>query len=346
MAAGVAAALAMLGKYYSIFLVASFGLAVLAHPLRRSYFVSASPWISAITGLVALLPHLYWLAATGAPPFTYALAHAGLDLATSLREVAFFLLGLAAAMGVSALTWVMIAGYRLERMGRDLAAMNANLRLIYYIAIGTIALPIITSLVVGTDLPSLWALQGLFLFAVLIVCGTSYSIERFYTVNATVLVAAIAIVPVMVAAPIQALYRNSYGYEEGRGFYHEAADELTRQWRALTGVPLAAVGGDDSLGLATAFYSPDHPHYEGPLAYKYPLELPRSTTLDSGWAALCFDDQTDCIDAMKRVAAQAGAFVRRDFTVHSELFGVPGIARKVVAFIVMPRREPPPIQAR
>jgi len=339
-AAGAAAALAMLGKYYSIFLVASFGLAALAHPLRRAYFVSVSPWISAVTGLVALSPHLYWLATTGAPPFTYALAHAGLDPATSLREVVFFLLGLAAAMGVSALTWVMIAGYRLGRAGRDFAAMNANLKLIYHIAIGTIALPVVTSLVLGTDLPSLWALQGLFLFAVPIVCGTSYPIARFYTVNATILVAAVAVMAVMVAAPIQALYRSSHGYEEGRGFYYEAADELSRQWRELTGVPLAAVGGDDSLGLATAFYSPDHPYYGRPLAFKYPLELPRGTTLNQGWAALCFDDQMDCIDAMARIAGQAGDFIRRDFTVHSRLFGVPGIERKVVAFIAMPRRAP------
>jgi 4-amino-4-deoxy-L-arabinose transferase-like glycosyltransferase len=336
-AAGGAAALAMLGKYYSIFLVASFVLAALAHPLRRAYFSSASPWISAVTGLVALLPHLHWLAATGAPTFSYALAHAGLDLATSVREVAFFLLGLVATMGASALTWVMIAGHRLDRMGRDFAAMTSNLKLICYIAIGTIALPVITSLVAGTDLPSLWALQGLFLFVVPIVCSTSYRIERFYTVNATVLVALVAVVAVMVAAPIHALYRNSFGYEEGRSFYREAAHELTRQWRELTGVPLGVVGGNDSLGLATAFYSPDHPHYGQPLAHQYALAFPRDTTLDHGWGALCFDDQPDCVDQIEHMAIRAGDFVRRDFIVRSELFGVPGIKRTVVAFMAMPR---------
>jgi hypothetical protein len=300
---------------------------------------SASPWISIVVGLVVLSPHLYWLAETGAPTFSYALAHAGFDLAKSLREVCCFLLGLAAAMGASAITWVMIAGYRLRHVGRDFAAMTSSLKLICYIAIGTIALPTITSLVVGTDLPSLWALQGLFLFAVLIVCGTSYRIERFYVVNATVLVVAIAIVAVTVAAPIHALYRNRVGYEEGRSFFSQAAHELTRQWRELTGTPLVAVGGNDSLGLATALYSPDHPHYGQPLAYQYVLALPRDTTLDHGWAALCFEDQLDCIDQIERMAIQAGDFVRRDFVLHSELFGVAGIRRTVVSFMVMPRRE-------
>lgn len=338
-AAGGTAGLAMLGKYYSVFLIASFVLAALAHPLRRPYFASASPWLSVVTGLVVLSPHLYWLAATGAPTFSYALAHTGFDVATSLREVCFFLLGLAAAMGVSAITWVTIAGYRLRHVGQDFAAMTSNLKLICYIAIGTIALPTITSLVVGTDLPSLWALQGLFLFAVLIVCGTSYRIERFYVVNATVLVAAIAGVAVMVAAPIHALYRNRYGYEEGRSFFHEAANQLTRQWRELTGVPLVAVGGNDSLGLATALYSPDHPDYGQPLAHQYALALPGDTTLDHGWAALCFDDQPDCIDQMERIAIRAGGLIRRDFTIRSQLFGLAGAKRTVVAVMVMPRRE-------
>ncbi len=259
-AAGFTAALAMLGKYYSIFLVASYALAAIAHPLGRAYFASASPWISAGVGLVTLSPHLHWLATTGAAPFHHALTHATADVSTSSRDSISFVMGLAAAMSVSAITWITIAGYRIRRFSRDFAAMNSSLKLLYCIAIGTIVLPVITSLLMGTDLPSLWALQGLFLFIVPVVCGTSYRIERFYTVNAIVLVSGIAIVAVVIAAPIHALYRNSYGYEEGRSFYHQAANELAHQWHERTGASLPVVGGNDSLGMATAFYSPDHPH--------------------------------------------------------------------------------------
>src|SRR5207237_8877733 len=55
-AAGCTTALAMVGKYYSVFLVASFAFAALAHPARRAYFTSASPWISGVTGLAVLSP--------------------------------------------------------------------------------------------------------------------------------------------------------------------------------------------------------------------------------------------------------------------------------------------------
>ncbi|MGJ4943907.1 glycosyltransferase family 39 protein [Bradyrhizobium sp. HKCCYLS1011] len=339
-AAGFAAAVAMLGKYYSIFLVASFALAALAHPLRRTYFTTASPWISAATGLITLSPHIYWLAKTGAPPFSYALAHTGADLQTSLRDVISFLAGLAAAMSVSAIVWVMISGDRLKRFGQDFSAMNSGLRLLFYVALGTIALPVCTSLAIGTDLPSLWALQGLFLFAILIVCSTRYRIERFHTVNATVLVACIAAVAVVIAAPLHALYRNSYGYMEGRTFYREAANELTRQWHALTGILLEVVSGNDSLGFVAAFYSPDHPQYTQDFADGSGWELPNKTAMERGWAALCFQDQADCLDWMRQTTARAGnfEFVSHVFAVQSDLLGLPGLKRNVVALFAMRRR--------
>src|SRR5882757_8142845 len=76
-AAGATAALAMLGKYYSVFLISSFVFAAVCHPQRRAYFGSVAPWISTVIGFVALGPHLVWLWTTGAMPFTYALRHTG-----------------------------------------------------------------------------------------------------------------------------------------------------------------------------------------------------------------------------------------------------------------------------
>jgi Dolichyl-phosphate-mannose-protein mannosyltransferase len=338
-AAGIAAAVAMLGKYYSVFLLASFALAALAHPARRAYFTSASPWISIATGLLALAPHLHWLATTGAAPLGYAMAvHAGVDPPTSLRESVLFVMGLAAAMSLSAITWVMIAGYRLRRLPKDFAAVNPGLRLLFYIAIGTIALPVVTSLVVGTDLPSLWGLQGVFLFTVLIVCGTSYPIERFYTVNATVLVAGVALVAIVVGAPVHAFYRNSHGYEEGRNLYRQIALEVTHQWRELTGVPFSSVSGDDALAFATAFYSPDHPYYSRPFRKQYTWSVPTKGRLGHGWAGICFRDQPDCVDWMIKTAQRAENFVRGEFLAQAELLGMPGVSRKVVWLIVPPER--------
>lgn len=346
-AVGGATALAMVGKYYSVFLVASFVLAAIAHPDRRAYFTSSSPWISVATGLALLSPHIYWLAVTGASPFAHALYHAGGSTLTSLQETRGFLLGLAASMGFALLFWVLIAGTRLKQLPADFAAMSPGLRLLFHVAVGTIVLPVLTSLALRTDLPSLWALQGLFLFVVLLVCGARYPIERFYTVNMTVLTAGVALAAVLLAAPIHAVYRNAHGYEEGRHFYKPAAHELTRLWRELTGAPLKYVSGDDALAFATAFYSPDHPSYVGPFEFDESQGLPRKVRLKRGGAALCFRDQDHCRRWINWVAASAGTVVHRELTLQTALWGRPGVGRDVVFLLVPPSGEtaPPPESA-
>ncbi|MCP4620843.1 MAG: glycosyltransferase family 39 protein [Bradyrhizobium sp.] len=341
-AAGVATAVAMLGKYYSVFLVSSFVLAASLHPARRTYFLSKAPWISVAAGLATLAPHLHWLVATGAEPFDYALAHARASFPAAITEVFFFLTGLAATMLPAVIAWTFIAGYRLKQWPDEFRAMSSGLWLLVLIFCGTIALPIATSLVFGTDLPSLWAVQGLFLFVVPAVCCTPYSISRFHAVNLAVLAGGASLAAVIVAAPVHAYYRNERGYEEGRNLYRPAAVELTRLWRETTGTPLQLVSGDDALAFGAAFYSPDHPYYARPFLYQHTWRIPRKTTLERGWAALCFADQTDCIAWMRQTAERAGRYVQVKFDAQAELLGMPGVRRGIVALLVPPLAEPAP----
>jgi hypothetical protein len=339
-ATGVIAALAMLGKYYSAFLILSFIFAAAFHHQRRVYFRSAAPWVSAAAGLCFLGPHLYWLATTGGMPFQYALsAQAGVAFVPSLIEVAFFLLGIGASMALAALAWILIAGYRLKQFPDDFRAMDSGLLLLLLIAVGTIVFPIMTAVLLGTYLPSIWATQGLFLFVVLIVCGASYPIERFYSVNLAVLVIGIALVAVVAAAPIHAIFRNIYSYEEARNFYRPLALELTRQWHKRSDRPVPAVSGDDALAFATAFYSPDHPVYARPFVHQYTWPLPRTTTLDRGWVALCSDGHDACLDWMAKAAARASRSIRSEIVVQSSLLGWPGTTKHFTALIVLPREE-------
>jgi hypothetical protein len=339
-AAGATAALAMLGKYYSAFLIGSFVFAAICHPQRRAYFSSLAPWVSTVVGFAALGPHLHWLATTGAMPFTYALAgHAGKAIGPSLIEALLFLLGVALTLAIPTVTWVLIAGYRLKRFSHDFRAMNPGLLLLFLVSVGTIVLPAITTVALGTDMPPIWALQGLFLFGILIVCGTSYPIERFYSVNLAVLVIVIAVAAVFVVAPIHALYRNVHPLHEGRNFYRLSAMELTRQWHKQSDAALPAVGGDDGLAFAMAFYSPDHPVYEERLVFPHTEGLPLQTTFKRGWAALCFNEDEACSASLERTAARASRFVRSEFVIQSTLLGKPGAAQRFTALIVTPSVE-------
>lgn len=340
-AAGATAALAMLGKYYSAFLIASFLFAAICHPQRRAYFGSLAPWVSTATGLAALVPHMYWLATTGAKPFAYALErHAGKAFVPSLFDAVSFILGVALVLAIPALTWVLIAGNHLKRFSQDFRAMNPGLLLLFFVSVGTIVFPAVTAVGLGSDMPPIWALQGLFLFAILIVCGASYPIERFYAVNLAAVVIGIGVLAVVVVAPVHALYRNFHPLHEGRNFYQASAMELTRQWHRQSDTALPAVGGDDALAFAMAFYSPDHPVYDLRLVHpNTERRLPPQAAFEQGWAALCFGGDTYCIAAMERTAARASRYVRSDFVLRSTLLGEPGATQGFTALIVPPSTE-------
>lgn len=345
-AAGAAAALAMLGKYYSIFLIASFALAAICHPDRRAYFSSRAPWIAAGTGLLVLAPHIYWLATTGAQPFSYAMVHhCGKAFGRALGGAAGFVLAIAGIVAVPALIWLRMAGYRvIANFGRDVSAMPSGVMLLSVISVATVILPALAAAALKTDMPPLWGLQGIFLFVIVIVCGTGYPVPRALTVNLAATVIGVAMAAACVAAPLHALYRNTYPLSEGRNFYQGAIAELTRRWHALSDTPLPAVGGDEGLAFAAAFYSPDHPVYDPRLLTANVQPQPGGNRSAQGWAALCYDTDLQCVRAMERAVAEERHVVRSDFVLQSELLGLSGATQGFIALIIPPVAEQPPMR--
>jgi 4-amino-4-deoxy-L-arabinose transferase-like glycosyltransferase len=340
-AAGAAAALAMLGKYYSVFLLASFGVAAILHPQRRAYFGSIAPWASIAAGLAALAPHLHWLAVTGAPPFAYALEmHAGKAFSAALADALLFIPGMALALLLPMMAWVLIAGRRLKRLPQDFRNLNPQLWLLFLVSIGTIVFPAVTSLALQTDMPPIWGLQGLFLVIILIVCGAGYAIERASSETLAASIIGISVAAAAVAAPLHAIYRNFHPLHEGRNFYRLAAEELTRQWRSQTKTALRLAGGRDDLAFALAFYSPDHPTFELRLVNPDPARPPDATDVAHGWAALCFGEDKACVAAIESSAARARRIIRADFDFQLSLFGEPGAKQRFTAIMVPPAAEP------
>ena len=72
--AGLGAAAAMYGKYWSVFLLLGLGVAALADPRRAAYFRSPAPWVTIAVGALALAPHGLWLIRNDFVPFSYAVA--------------------------------------------------------------------------------------------------------------------------------------------------------------------------------------------------------------------------------------------------------------------------------
>lgn len=333
---GVLCALAMLGKYYSIFLIGGFAFAAIAHPQRRAYLTSAAPWLSTAVGFVALAPHIYWLATTGEAPFRYAMAvHSGFSLPVSSREAVMFILGICAYLAIPGIVWLLMVRTRLGEFVRDLRSLDSGLLLLALILAATIVFPAVTAIALRTDMPSLWDMQGLFLAIVLAVCCTRFTIDRFETVKLSAGVL-IFFLGALVAAPIHAIYRNTHPYNENRGFLSLAANEMTRQWRKVDDGPMERISGDDSLAFAMAFYGADHPVYSRPFRFQYDWRLPREITLRKGWAGMCFSDDANCVAWLREIQERAETGHWVEFSLQQSLWGRTGISKKVTALLVPP----------
>src|SRR6202521_2760925 len=110
---GLAAALALMTKYWVLTLIGAIGLAALIHPERLKFLRSPAPWVAVATLAVAMIPHLVWLKEVDFVPLTYAGDVYGLSRrAQNIQLVLGYvghnlaLLALPVALAALALAWV------------------------------------------------------------------------------------------------------------------------------------------------------------------------------------------------------------------------------------------------
>ena len=92
--AGLGAAVAMLTKYWSFFLLLAFIAAALTDPRRWEYLRSPAPWASVVTGAVLFAPNVVSLIHYDFSPFHYAVnAHEAPSYVDALASISHYLAG-------------------------------------------------------------------------------------------------------------------------------------------------------------------------------------------------------------------------------------------------------------
>ncbi len=336
--AGVTAALAMLGKYYSIYLLVGFVAAALSDPRRWDYVRSAAPWVTIACALAALAPHLHWLAMAGPTPVEYAMgvhgSHSNWEefVATfqyALGGVAYMLLPVAAYL----------ATVRPDR--RTLAAAlwpdDPDRRLLVVLLAVPLLLPIVTAPLIGIKLTSLWTMSGWFLLPIILLAPAEIAPSHVAVMRVPVGVALIT-VAVLVAAPFVAWQNYLRASRHGQVYYRAASAELTDVWHTTMRRPLAIVSGDLALTHAISFYSPDHPDAAVD-------DLPSSTLwakddrrARQGWAGACFAKDRNCVDWIERNAAGISGAVRIEKELTVSFFGRWKQSEQMVFLLIPPQR--------
>jgi len=335
--AGLAAALAMLGKYYSIFLIAGFFAAVYIHPERWGYLRSWSPWFSALVGGVTLAPHIKWLVATGFGPFTYATAiHSSSSLTEVLWKDADYIVGSVAYVGVLLAVYWFVARPNWENLGEIIWPAEADGKMLVILLVVPLVLPSVVAPFMDALLTPLWTMQAWFLLPIVLLRPDGIEVGRTAAIGVAATVAGITLASLL-AAPLLAWRYHTDGTKEGREYYKLVSDEVTRSWHAATGEPLKIVMGDFFLVAATTFYSADHPDS---VPNFVPITAPWVTPnrLDrEGWAAICAAKDQNCIDGARRAAANKKGVSFSEYRPVSRFLGTEGKLGQFIFVFVPPQ---------
>lgn len=338
-AAGAAAALAILGKYYSVFLIGGFVIAALADPRRPAYLRSPAPWVSMLVGLVVLAPHLHWLATATGLTVEYANVVRGRTTTAMLYwKLITYVFG---ALGyVTVPIVVFLVAVRPSR--RTLAAMlwpaDPDRRMLVILLVAPLSLPILASPVLGIQLTPLWTMPAWFLLPLVLLAPAEEIVARADAVRVAVVVLCVTLAA-LAAAPVLAWNRFvQERAEPGRAHHAAVGRALTQAWRDTMQRPLAIVAGEFGNAYATTFYSPDHPEtwYRQTLAATPWVSSERVRR--EGWAALCPGIDPGCPSAAEHAAGTGARVVRVDYESVATFLGARGPPVKFVFVLVAPTK--------
>ena len=327
--AGIAAAASMLGKYWSIFLLAGLALAALIDKRRASYFRSPAPWVTVLVGAVAMAPHLVWLYQNHFAPFGYvAAAHGEKGWASIAVSVLSYLAGAAGYVAIPVIALLVAARARMPTIRDMIWPADDDRRLAAASFWGPLLLPAVGAMASGTELTSLWSMPAWTLLPLLLLSPPQITLSA---IDARRIIAASIALPLvlLIASPVVAVIAQRNGPPPAAAQGDLLAAEVERLWRETTPQPLRFVGGDVDLADTVITYAVDRPRALTDMPQPPAAELARS-----GMAIVCFAEDDSC---RRDATARAAAGRRVETEIVRNFLRLPGKPQRYTIFIVPPR---------
>jgi hypothetical protein len=335
--AGLGAAGAMLGKYWSIFLLAGLGLAALHDTRRAAYFRSAAPWITIAAGVVVLAPHLVWLYQNDFAPFSFAVSqHGEKSLATALKGTFGYLAGAAAYAAIPVALAFAATRPRSDALVDTLSPSTPERRLVAMVFWMPLLIPAAIAPFAGVELVSLWTMSAWTLLPVVLLSSPLLTVTRESAVR---IVAAAVIFPLVtaIAAPVIALAIHYAGVKPGAAHSRLLANAVEQAWRQTSDRPLRLVGGEADLAFGVAFYSSERPSAFPDFDWRLASWMTPARIARDGIALVCAISDQGCVTKAESLAAEGAAGRRSEVILQRRYWGVSGDSGRYLILTVPPR---------
>jgi Dolichyl-phosphate-mannose-protein mannosyltransferase len=259
---GLWLALAFYAKYAAVTLVAPLLLFSVVDPRARRCWRTPGPYLAILTFFVVLAPHLVWLVQGGFSPVEFALSRTPkgegvLRRAYVLGDTVVSSLSL---IGLVVPLFAVLTGGRFRRPVEAAAVDPFARRYVIVLALGPIAIAVLTGILMGRGLQTKWASQfwcfiGLLLVVLWRPLVDSIALKRFVAAWG---VLTILLLGVETSAQ---LFHVGGGERWATQFPGDRlAASVTEAWRRETNQRLTYVVGDFWLAGNVIFFSPDSPH--------------------------------------------------------------------------------------
>jgi hypothetical protein len=311
----------MLGKYWSLFMLAGLALAALADPRGAAYFRSPAPWVTMAVGALALTPHLYFIATHGFSTVEFAMTAHLTTFADATQWSFYFLLGVLGYMAPAIVLNGFVTFPRLAAIKDMLWPANAERRFFIIALVTPFILAALVAIAVQARLDPLWSMSGMTLLPVVLLSSPLLSVNRAAAIRLTAMAVIFPLIMVAVSPAIAiVLHRNSLQNNYGT-HYRLIAQAVQRAWQAQTSAPLRIVGSFRTVADGTNPYFPSRP---ATYAMTSPWRTPwvdEDRIKREGIAIVCPQPETDCMQALNAYATRYDAKVVEDVRLARHYFG-------------------------
>jgi hypothetical protein len=317
--AGIGAAAAMLGKYWSITLLAGLGLAALTDPRRSAYFSSPAPYVTLAVGTVLLTPNIYWLITHLYMPFRYAFAAHSANAHTAPLSALLYISNSAGYAAAPVLFAVLAARPRWPAIADTLWPADPTRRTLLVAFATPYLLGSLVALVLTVAIESIWAVCAMTLLPIILLSSPLVTVPRRAGVG---LLALAVVFPLFMLAvsPLVALATQLSGAPNYGGDYRLVAGAVERVWHAHTDKPLRVVGGT-LLVNSIAFYLAEQPQI-------FDIDVPTLTPWvgddrirRDGMAIVCPESEAFCMRALNGYAGYYRVIADEDVAVSRRYLG-------------------------
>jgi Dolichyl-phosphate-mannose-protein mannosyltransferase len=317
--AGIGAGASMLGKYWSIFLLAGLGLAAMMDPRRAAYFRSPAPWVTIAAGAAVLAPHLAFTATHGFTTVGFAFTSHATTLANAAEGSLYFIASVVGYIAAPIVLGALATAPGAAAIRDTLWPATPQCRMVLVAFAAPLILAALTAVAARAQLDPLWSMSAMTLLPVVLFSSPLVVVSRVAAIR--LLAVAIVFPLLMVAAsPVIAIVIHRQGVPNYASHYRLIAQAVEQVWRAQTDKPLRIVGGNRPVVDGSNFYFAGRP---ATFVITEPARTPwvdRARIEREGIAVVCPRVETSCVQEMEAYAARYGAKVE-EVTIARSYFG-------------------------